>query len=155
MRRLATLFLLALLISAPAKAAKLRTSLRAHSEANAHDGSAFSSPIKSTTTGESLFIQKVPVISEHDVVAFAPYRAPDGSYGALFEFDDHGKLALDTLSIERRGTYLYVFVNGRNVAELLIDRRVSDGKLYLPSGLTEKDIAQMKKDWPKKERREK
>ncbi len=155
MRSVATVFLLVLLFSAPAKAGRLRTSLRAHPEANAQDGPSFSSPIKSTTTGKSLVIQKVPVISENDVVAFTPYRAPDGSYGALFALDDHGKLALDTLSIERRGSYLYVFVNGRNVAELLIDRRVSDGKLYLPSGLTEKDIAQMIKDWPKKERRKK
>ncbi len=155
MRRAALGFLLALLLSSPADAGKRRTTLRAHSEANAQDGAAFSSPIKSTTTGKGLVIQKIPVISENDVVAFLPYPAPDGTFGALFELDDHGRLALDTLSLERRGTYLYVFLNGRNVAELLIDRRVSDGKLFLSSGLTEKDIAQMKKDWPKKEQRKK
>ncbi len=80
-------------------------------------------------------------------MAFAPYRAADGSYGALFELNDHGKLALDTLSIERRDTHLHIFVNARPTAELLIDRRVSDGKLYVASGLTAKDIALMKKDW--------
>ena len=147
MRRIATYVLFALLLPTAAEAGKLRSTLRIHLEANARDGAPFSSPIRSPATGKSVVIQKVPTISERDVVAFAPYRAADGSYGALFELDDHGKLALDTLSLERRGTYLYVFVNGRDVAELQIDRRVSDGKLYLASGLTEKDIAQMKKDW--------
>ena len=52
------------------------------------------------------------------------------------------------LSIEKRGTFLYVFVNGRPAAELQIDRRVSDGKLYLSSGLTTNDLALMRKDWP-------
>lgn len=147
MKRIATFLLLALLFPGAVEAGKPRTTLRAHLEANARDGNAFSSKLRSGVTGKKIVIQKTPTISEQDVVAFAPYRAADGSFGVLLELDDHGKLALDTLSIERRGTYLYVFVNGRPTAELFIDRRVSDGKLYVASGLTEKDIALMKKDW--------
>ncbi|MEO5721653.1 MAG: hypothetical protein ABIR71_09310 [Chthoniobacterales bacterium] len=147
MRRIAAFFLFALLLPAAVEAAKPRVTLRAHLEANAHDGDVFSSKLRSPVSGRNVVIQKIPTISERDVVAFAPYRAADGSFGALFELDDHGKLALDTLSIERRGTYLYILVNARPVAELLIDRRVSDGKLYVASGLTESDIALMKKDW--------
>ncbi len=147
MRRIATFFLCALLLPAVADAGKAHTVLRVHLEGNAHDGDTFSSQIHSIATGKSVVIQKIPTISEGDVAAFAPYRAADGSFGVLFELDDHGKLALDTLSLEHRGTHLYIFVNGRDVAELLIDRRVSDGKLYVASGLTEKDIVQMKKDW--------
>jgi hypothetical protein len=92
-------------------------------------------------------IEKTPSISERDVVAFYPYPLPDGSYGVLLDLDDHGKLALDTLSIERRGTFLFVFVNGRPITELRVDQRVSDGKIYLPSGLTAADIELMRKDW--------
>jgi len=40
-----------------------------------------------------------------------------------------------------------VFVNGRAITELQIDKRVSDGKIYIPSGLTAADIDLMKKDW--------
>ncbi|MEP6810169.1 MAG: hypothetical protein ABI992_07985 [Chthoniobacterales bacterium] len=147
MRRIATFFLCALLFPVLSEAGKDRTILRVHLEGNTRDGDPFSSQIHSIATGKSVVIQKIPTISESDVAAFAPYRAADGSFGVLFELDDHGKLALDTLSLEHRGTRLYIFVNGRDVAELLIDRRVSDGKLYIASGLTEKDIAQMKKDW--------
>ena len=72
----------------------------------------------------------------------------DGSYGALFQFNDHGRLALDSINLERREGFLFVFVNGRPIAELQIDRRVSDGKIYIASGLTTNEIALMKKDWP-------
>ena len=122
--------------------------MRAHVQANSNDGPVFSTELRSPVTGKNVVIEKVPTISERDVVAFRPYDAGDGSYGVLFQLSDHGKLALDTLSIERRGTFLYVFVNGRPAAELQIDRRVSDGKLYVASGLTLGDIALMRKDWP-------
>ena len=46
--------------------------------------------------------------------------------------DDHGRTILDTMSIERRGSLLFVFINGRPLTELQVDRRVSDGKIYLP-----------------------
>jgi hypothetical protein len=42
---------------------------------------------------------------------------------------------------------LFVLINGRPVSELQIDRRVSDGRIYIASGLTQADIELMKKDW--------
>jgi hypothetical protein len=39
------------------------------------------------------------------------------------------------------------FLNGRPLTELQIDRCVSDGTIYPPSGLTEADIKLMNKDW--------
>ena len=78
---------------------------------------------------------------------FLPIRPRDGTYGALIQLDEHGRTVLDTLSIERRGSFLFVFINGRFITELQIDKRVSDGKIYIPSGLTAADIDLMKKDW--------
>jgi hypothetical protein len=92
-------------------------------------------------------IEKMAWISEQDVVGFSPYPAPNGTYGALIQLDDHGRVVLDTLSVERRGSFLFVFINGRLITELQVDKRVSDGKIYIPSGLTAADIALMKKDW--------
>jgi len=89
----------------------------------------------------------MPWISERDVMAFSPYTANDGTYGALLQLDDHGRVVLDTLSVERRGGFLFVFINGRFITELQIDKRVSDGRIYIPSGLTAADISLMKKDW--------
>ena len=148
MRSLALAVFVALLLSPVCEAKKPHCTVRAHAQANALDGPVFSTELRSPATGKNVVIEKVPTISERDVVAFRPYQAGDGSYGVLFHLSDHGKLALDTLSVERRGTFLYVFVNGRAAAELQIDRRVSDGKLYVASGLTPADITLMRKDWP-------
>ena len=80
-------------------------------------------------------------------MAFSPYPAKDGTFGALFQLDDHGRVVLDTLSVERRGGFLFVFINGRMITELQIDKRVSNVRIYVPSGLTAADIELMKKQW--------
>ena len=147
MRCLAACFFAVVLGVSTTDARKPRCTLRAHVEANAQDGPVFSSRLRSPTTGREVNIAKVPAISELDVVGFQAYPAANGTYGVLFHLNDHGKLALDTLSVERRGSSLFVFVNGRLADELQIDRRVSDGKLYIASGLTAHDVELMKKDW--------
>lgn len=129
-------------------AAKQRhCTLRLHTEANAQDGAAFATPLRSRFTGKPVVIEKIPTISEHDVAAFYPYPASDGSFGVLIQLDQHGQLALDTLSVEHRGGALFVFVNGRPITELQIDRRIADGKVFIPSGLTAGDIELMRRDW--------
>jgi len=120
---------------------------RVHAEANPNDTASFSSSVRAQFSGKQVAIERMPRLSENDVVAFYPYQASDGSFGALFQLDEHGRLALDALSIERRGTLLFVLINGRPITELEIDRRVSDGRIYIASGLTKADIDVMKKDW--------
>jgi hypothetical protein len=102
---------------------------------------------RATSSRKDVAIQKLPWITEHDVMAFSPYPAQEGTFGALFQLDDHGRVVLDTLSVERRGGFLFVFINGRMITELQIDKRVSDGKIYVPSGLTAADVVLMKKQW--------
>ncbi|HEX4640501.1 MAG TPA: hypothetical protein VH252_03895 [Chthoniobacterales bacterium] len=126
--------------------AKTHSTFRVHTEASASDGPAFSTKLR--LFGRDVTIEKVPTLSENDLTGLRFYRAADGTHGALFELNEHGRLALDSLSIERRGRSLFVFVNGRPITELQIDRRVSDGKIYIASGLTANDIELLKKDWP-------
>ena len=133
-------------LAAGADAGAGHCTFRVHVMANANDTDVFAQPVRSLT-GRDVFIEKTPWLTERDVKAFYPYRAADGSYSALLVLDDHGRTILDTLSVERRGSLLFVFVNGRPLTELQVDRRVSDGKMYLASGLTEVDIKLMNKDW--------
>jgi hypothetical protein len=119
---------------------------RVHVTGNANDTAVFAHPVRSLS-GRDVFIDKTPWLTERDVKGFYPYHAADGSYAALLLLDDHGRTILDTLSVEHRGSFLFVLVNGRPLTELQIDRRVSDGTIYLPSGLTETDIKLMNKDW--------
>ena len=133
--------------------AKQHSTFRVHTEASASNGPVFST--QTQLFGRPATIEKVPTISERDVAGLQVYRAADGSFGALFQLNDHGRLALDSLSIERRGSFLFVFVNGRPITQLQIDRRVSDGKIYIASGLTTNEIELMKKDWPASASRQK
>ena len=121
--------------------------LRVHAEANPRDTEVFSTSVRAQLLGKTVAIEKAARITEQEVRAFYPYPAGNGQYGVLFELDEHGRVALDELSIERRGGFLFVFINGRAITELQIDKRVSDGQLYIPSGLTSADIDVMKKDW--------
>jgi hypothetical protein len=146
--RTAALAALTSLLALPVCEAKQHSTFRVHTEASASNGPVFSTQTR--LFGKQVTIEKVPTISERDVTGLQVYRAADGSYGALFQLNDHGRIALDSLSIERRGRFLFVFVNGRPITELQIDRRVSDGKIYIASGLTTNEIELMKKDWPSK-----
>ena len=134
----------------PAQARTKHCTIRVHAQANENDGSVFATPITAPSSGRNIFIEKIPVISEHDVAAIRTYPAADGSFGVLLKLNDHGRLALETMSMEHRGTTVIVLVNGRAITELMIDRPVRDGQIYLPSGLAAADVAMMEKEWPAK-----
>ncbi len=141
-------FAFCLVFAAAEGVAKQRhCTFRVHAQANPRDTEVFATSVRAQVSGKTVAIEKTPWISERDVIAFSPYPAANGTYGALFQLDEHGRVVLDTLSVERRGSLLFVFINGRPITELEIDKRVSDGKIYIPSGLTPADIEVMKKDW--------
>ena len=147
-RRIAgTAVAIAFLLLLTAKGSPRHCVFRVHAQANPDDTDTFATSVHAQLSGEDVAIEKIPRISEHDVVAYYPRKAQDGTYGAVFQLDEHGRIALDALSIERRGSFLFIFINGRALTELQIDKRVSDGKIYIPSGLTAADIDSMKKDW--------
>ena len=121
--------------------------LRIHAQANPADTEAFSRSVKAQLSGKNVAIERVARITEWDVRGFIPYSLGNGGFGVLLQLDEHGRLLLDQLSVERKGQFLFVFINGRPITELQIDKRVSDGQVYIPSGLSAADIALMKKDW--------
>ncbi|MDQ6808290.1 MAG: hypothetical protein M3Z64_02520 [Verrucomicrobiota bacterium] len=147
MRHFALALLLVALGGATVLAKQRHCAVRFHLQANARDSEIFATQMRSQFSGKPEVIEKTARISEQDVAAFYPYPANDGSFGVLLQLDEHGKLALDTLSVERRGTPLFVFVNGRPLTELQIDRRISDGRIFIPAGLNAADIELMRKDW--------
>ncbi len=141
-------FAFCLVFAATGSVAKQRhCTFRVHAQANPRDTEVFATSVRAQLSGKTVAIEKTPWITERDVRAFSPYPAANGTYGALFQLDEHGRVVLDTLSVERRGAFLFVFINGRPVTELEIDKRVSDGKIYISSGLTAQDIELMKKEW--------
>jgi hypothetical protein len=55
---------------------------------------------------------------------------------------------LDVASSESRGKYFFLFANGRQLTEILVDTRVSDGVFLIPSGLTDIEIATLTRLYP-------
>jgi hypothetical protein len=141
----ATLIVAFLAVSATGK--DRHCTFRVHTEANPNDTASFATSVQAMFSGKTVSIERMPRLTERDVIAFYPYPATNGNYGALFQLDEHGRIALDALSVERRGTLLFVLINGRSVSELQIDQRVADGRIYVASGLTKADIELMKKCW--------
>jgi len=147
MKILGAIILCLLWVPAAGVAKQRHCTFRVHAQANARDTEVFSTSLRAQVSGKEVAIERMPWISEHDVMAFSVYPARDGTYGALIQLDEHGRTVLDTLSVERRGGFLFVFINGRFITDLQIDKRVSDGRIYIPSGLATADIELMKKDW--------
>lgn len=121
--------------------------VRFHTEANARDTDTFSTPVIFHNPPRQAFIQKVAVISERNILAYYPFEASDGTMGAAFKLDELGRIQLDTLSVDHRGSSIMAFVNGRQVIDMVIDKRVSDGIITIPSGLSPVDIARFKKEF--------
>lgn len=131
---------------------KYAVTVRFHAEARALDSERFSSPVQLRHPPRSAFIEKLPTIHERQIKAVYPFTASDGSAGCAFQLDPSGRLALDVLSTERRGSSVVAFVSTKNathqVIDMVVDRTVRDGIITIPKGLTELEIAAITKQWP-------
>src|SRR5687767_13402755 len=84
--------------------------VRFHAEANAHDTEKFAAPVPFKNPPRQGFIERVSVISERQIKAIYPFEAPDGSWGCAFMLDNRGRLALEVVSTQRRGSSLVAFI---------------------------------------------
>ena len=140
--RLFPILLAALALTGMAR--KPALSIRFHVEAGGTEGAPFAVPVKFANPPRDGFMSSVPAISERNIVAVYPVPSPTGSWGCAFKLDESGRVALDTLSREHRGASLVGFVSTKGgthqLLDMVIDRPVSDGILWLPRGLTPGEI---------------
>jgi hypothetical protein len=126
--------------------------VRFFAEARGIDSGRFSSPVNLRHPPRAAFIEKIPTIHERHIKAVYPFTADDGSAGCAFELNPSGRLALDVVSTERRGSSLVAFVGTKTgthqVIDMVIDRTVKDGIVTIQRGLTEMEIAAITKQWP-------
>jgi hypothetical protein len=125
---------------AGAKKKKFTTTVRIFPEANSMDGEQFAAPVRIPYPPYQIHISKLPIITELEIDGFRSYPQEDGTYGALFYLSRRGQIALETVSLERPRTYLYVVINGRPLFPVFIDRPARDGKFYVKSGLQALDL---------------
>lgn len=122
-------------------------SIRFHTMAREQDGPPFVTMVEVGIPPRKVFIKKIPEISETDIDAIYPFQVADGTMGCALKLDDHGQIKLDTLSMEHKGSILVCIVNGRVVTEMQIDKRVADGIIMIPSGLTPQDMMVIRKHY--------
>ncbi len=116
--------------------------IRFHAQEAGYDPT-FAAKVKVGNPPQEITVEKIPMISEKDIVSFYPYRASDGSYSAVLKLDRHGEATLEAISSEKRGSLLVLLVNGRPIMSILIDKIIRDGIIFIPSGLTEANIKSM------------
>lgn len=123
--------------------------IRVHGEASPEDGEKFSIPYI-LVDGRKTTLSVMPLLSEHDVKSVYPFKAPDGTGGAYLKLDGHGANLLTQFSIEKTGrnAVLAVIVNGRQVADLVVDAPVRDGIFVIPSGMTMTEEALLVNGFP-------
>jgi hypothetical protein len=121
-------------------------------EANAHDTEKFSSPVHLLNPPRDAYVEGIPALNENMIKAIYPFKAPNGTWGCSFKFDEQGRIALELLSTERRGTSLVAMLSTkahtRMVIDMLIDKPIADGIISIPYGLTELEIAVLSKEFP-------
>jgi hypothetical protein len=122
-------------------------SIRFYTETTQGDSDSFSVPV-TLLNGKQTYIDQIAAVSERDIVAIYPYAVADGSGGCAFKLDDHGTMSLDSLSMAKRGTLLIATINGRQVADLLIDQRVTDGLVTIPGGIQTDEMKVILKKYP-------
>ncbi len=125
--------------------------VRFHAEANSRDGESFATPIKLGNPPRDAFLEKVAMIHERQIRAIYPFKAPDGSWGCAFKLDHDGRLNLEVVSTQRRGTLLIGFLGTKKgshrMVDMIIDRTVTDGIISVPKGLTDMEIAVLSKQF--------
>ncbi len=126
-------------------------SFRFYAEANARDGAPFSTPIKLGNPPRDAFLEKVPTINEGQIKTIYPFRSEDGTWGCSLRLDNSGRINLEVVSTERRGTFLIGFLGTKKgnhrLPDLIIDRTVSDGIITVPRGLTDIEMAVLAKQF--------
>ncbi|TSA31472.1 MAG: hypothetical protein D4R65_11085 [Verrucomicrobiaceae bacterium] len=123
-------------------------SIRLHSEGNEKEGDSFVTPIELTNPQKKIFIRRVPILTERDIKKFLPFPGRDGMVGAYFFLDPHGADKLEQFTTEDRGKLAVVMINGRVGAALKVDKRVTDGILFVPGGIMPNEVALLQAKYP-------
>lgn len=122
--------------------------IRISAEADGKEGDTFTTPVVLPGSSKKIFVRKVPIISERDIVAFYPFPAQDGSIGCYFKLDNDGTAKLEQHTAAFRDTLVVPSINGRLATPMQVDKKITDGILLVPDGFTPTEVAQLQTKYP-------
>ncbi len=148
MRPILAFVLLALLPALSLADSKL--TIRLHQEGEEKDGPSFVTPVELINPPKKTFIRKVPTMTEKDIVEFYPFTAPDnsGSFGAYFFLNNDGSARMEQHTSSMRDTMMVALVNGRIATALMIDKKIANGIITIPTGFLPQEIVQLEALYP-------
>ena len=130
---------------------KPKVSIRFYTEVNSQVGSTFAMQAHLENMKRDVYLNRVPEFSDLQIKAIYPFPASDGTWGCAFQLSEQGRIRLETLSTESRGTALVVVIGTKKgqhqVTDMLIDRPVTDGVITVPKGITDIELAVMRKQF--------
>jgi hypothetical protein len=143
--------LLGLVPQAHAFTRKQKCTVRCHMEVDGTPGDPFATSVQLINPPKRIFIESAPSLSERQIRAVRIYPTANGSWAALIQLDNSGRLTLQNLSNSNRGRTMVVYVgtakSARQVIDLEIDSPVSDGLLPIPRGLTYAEALELQKSF--------
>jgi len=145
MRRLLCLLFLSV---CSLQAAEYPVMIRLSAEADGKEGDTFTVPVILPGSSKKIFVRKVPIISERDIIAFYPFSAGDGTIGAYFKLDHDGTAKLEQHTTEARDRVVVASINGRASAAMQVDKKITDGLLMIPQGIQPLEVAQLQTKYP-------
>ena len=141
-------FSLALSPPCTAMSKKPDITVRIHTEADKNDTDTFSIPVNLIYQQRQAYLSKVADISERMIEKILPFPAKDGSWGCVLKMNPMGRIRLENMSGQIRGSALVIFVSTKfgnhQVADMIVDRVVTDGIITIPRGLNEMEIVLLK-----------
>ncbi|MEN8738119.1 MAG: hypothetical protein ACN4GG_05090 [Akkermansiaceae bacterium] len=91
--------------------------------------------------GKQVYFRRSPEIVTKDVIAFKPFPAKDGSFGATFHLSKIATQRLAAITTKNQKSWFATMLNGRPIDAVFVDRPVQDGQLVSWQGLTRADVA--------------
>lgn len=114
--------------------------VRIHAEGKEQEGPSFVAPIDLTFPAKRIFIRKVGIVSEKDIQAILPFSSADGSLGCVLRLDRSGSERIEEHTTSGRDTIVVALVNGRVAAAMRVDKRITDGIITIPHGLSAEEV---------------
>ena len=128
---------------------KPEITVRFHSEADKNDSDTFSIPVNLIYQRRQAYLSKIADISEKMIEKILPFPARDGTWGCVIKLNPQGRIRLENMSGQIRGSALVVFITtqagNHQVVDMIIDRIVTDGIITIPRGISEIEVVLLKK----------
>lgn len=100
-------------------------------------------PVTLYNPNKQIMVRAQPELSERDVVKVE--SSPSDVANAMrITFSEHGRIVLNTFTMENQNRIMVVFLNGRVVYAPVIDKVVLDGTLIIPRGVVEEEVMQLR-----------